>query len=465
VNVKQEHQMSDEMIARLLARQKADKVELDALKTKRASITEAMKAELREEMEEAEDQEFRGLTDEIKAKQVEIEERDNRIQELSAEAEREKRSDLAMRRVQQVETSIRVNERRTYERTGRNSYLRDLATSQIQGDEEARQRLIRHSQDVMQEPEYQEFRDLTRVDGAGGYFVPPAWLMDQAIELARAGRPTANLFNTQPLSWHGLASRASWTATAIQAIDPVQETDLTDNALTFPVRTIAGQQDIALQLLEQSPINFDQLVFRDLIADFNTKLNVQVLNGAGTSGTMKGIFNATGATSIVYTSATPTVGGLYSKLAQAIQSVQQARFMDPNVWIMHPRRWAWFLAAVDTAGRPLVVPNQQGPTNSIGTQDTPPGMQRVVGTLMGLPVITDPSIPTNFGTNEDRILLVRSADIVLYESPVRTRVLPEVLSGNLTVRLQVYGYAAFTAERYAAGIGIVSGTGLIAPTF
>jgi hypothetical protein len=169
VNVKQEHQMSDEMIARLLARQKADKVELDALKTKRASITEAMKAELREEMEEAEDQEFRGLTDEIKAKQVEIEERDNRIQELSAEAEREKRSDLAMRRVQQVETSIRVNERRTYERTGRNSYLRDLATSQIQGDEEARQRLIRHSQDVMQEPEYQEFRDLTRVDGAGGF--------------------------------------------------------------------------------------------------------------------------------------------------------------------------------------------------------------------------------------------------------------------------------------------------------
>jgi hypothetical protein len=74
-----------------------------------------------------------------------------------------------MRRVQQVETSIRVNERRTYERTGRNSYLRDLATSQIQGDEEARQRLIRHSQDVMQEPEYQEFRDLTRVDGAGGF--------------------------------------------------------------------------------------------------------------------------------------------------------------------------------------------------------------------------------------------------------------------------------------------------------
>jgi hypothetical protein len=169
VNVKQEHQMSDEMIARLLARQKADKAELDALKTKRASITEAMKAELRDEMEESEDQEFRGLTEQINAKLVEIEQRDERIQQLNEESKREERSNQAMRRVQQVEASIRVNERRTYERTGRNSYLRDLATSQIQGDEEARQRLIRHGQDVMQEPEYQEFRDLTRVDGAGGF--------------------------------------------------------------------------------------------------------------------------------------------------------------------------------------------------------------------------------------------------------------------------------------------------------
>jgi HK97 family phage major capsid protein len=447
--------MSDDMISRLLARQKAAHGELDALKTKRTAITEAMKAELREEMEESEDQEFRALTDQIKAKQVDIEERDERIQQLNDEAEREKRSDVARRRVQQVEASIRVQERRTYERTGRNSYLRDLAASQIQGDMEARQRLINHGQDVMAEPEYQEYRDLTRVDGAGGYFVPPKWLMDQAIELARAGRPTANLFNSQPLPGGtdsiSIPRIATGTATAIQPNDndPVQETDLTDNALTFPVRTIAGQQDIALQLLEQSPINFDELVFRDLIADFNTKLNVQVLNGAGTSGTMTGIFVAAGTTSVVYTDATPTVGELYSKLAGAIQTVQSARFMNPNVWVMHPRRWAWFLAAVDTAGRPLVVPNQQGPTNAIGTQEGV-GMQQVVGTLLGIPVVTDPSIPTNFGTNEDRILLMRTDDIVLYESPVRTRVLPEVLSGNLTVRLQVYGYAAFTAGRYPA---------------
>jgi hypothetical protein len=108
--------------------------------------------------------------------------------------------------------------------------------------------------------------------------VPPAWLMGQWIELARAGRPTANLFNTQPLppgtDSINIPRVLTGTATAIQPNDndPVQEVDLTDSSLSIPVRTIAGQQDIAIQLLDQSPINFDELVFRDLIADYATKV-------------------------------------------------------------------------------------------------------------------------------------------------------------------------------------------------
>lgn len=54
---------------------------------------------------------------------------------------------------------------------------------------------------------------------------------------------------------------------------------------------------------------------------------------------------------------------------------------------------------------------------------------------------------------------------VLYESSIRTRMLPETLSGNLTVRLQVYGYIAFTAARYPKSIVELGGTGLSTPTF
>ena len=35
--------------------------------------------------------------------------------------------------------------------------------------------------------------------GNGGYAVPPAWLMSQFVDLARAGRAYANLCNMQPM--------------------------------------------------------------------------------------------------------------------------------------------------------------------------------------------------------------------------------------------------------------------------
>jgi hypothetical protein len=51
---------------------------------------------------------------------------------------------------------------------------------------------------------------------------------------------------------------------------------------------------------------------------------------------------------------------------------------------------------------------------------------------MGLPVVTDPSIPNTLGagTNEDRIIMMRASDLYLWESPIRTRVLPEIGSGT-----------------------------------
>jgi Phage capsid family. len=323
---------------------------------------------------------------------------------------------------------------------------------------------------VAVEPEYKEYRDLNRTDGSGGAFVPPAWLMGQWIELARAGRPTANLFNSQPLppgtDSINIPKIATGTATAIQPADndPVQETDLTDTSISIPVRTIAGQQDVAIQLLDQSPINFDELVFRDLLADYATKVNVQLLTGAGTSGTVTGLNTVSGATAVTVTAT--TVAGLYSAIANATQQIYTSRYAAPNVIVMHPRRWAWLVSQLDSSTRPLVVPAAQGPNNAVGVFGGV-GTQQVVGSIQGLPVVTDPSIPTNqgAGTNQDMILILKTDDVVFYESGIRTRVLQETLSGNLTVRLQVYGYIAFSAARYPASVARLTGAGFVTPTF
>jgi HK97 family phage major capsid protein len=300
--------------------------------------------------------------------------------------------------------------------------------------------------------------------------------MDQAIMIQRAGRPFANLVNMQPLppgtDSLNIPKITTGTATAIQTADnaAVQETDIVDTFVTAPVKTIAGQQDIAIQLLDQSPIAFDQLIFRDLMADYATKLNVQVLSGSNASGQVQGTLGTTGINAVTYTDATPTVAELYAKLADAVQQIHTGRFLPPTVIVMHPRRWGWFLAALDANQRPLVVPNASNPFNAMGVQEGVVS-QQVVGTIMGLPVVTDPSIPITYASGvpgagtEDVIVVMRADDLVLYESPIKTRVLPDVGSGTLTVRLQVFGYVAFTAARLPKAISLIAGTGLLAPVF
>jgi hypothetical protein len=87
--------------------------------------------------------------------------------------------------------------------------------------------------------------------------------------------------------------------------------------------------------------------------------------------------------------------------------------------------------------------------------------------ISGLDVILDGNILTNqgVGTSEDDVYVVDTGEPYLSESPLRTRVMQEVLSGTLQVRLQVYGYSAFFGSRRPAVVARISGTGLGAPTF
>jgi HK97 family phage major capsid protein len=460
----------DERLKRLIARREAGAKDREKLLSQRKAITDLAEEEAREDLLPEEDAEFRELTGQVKVKDEELRNLDERIAELSAEEERSQQvtaGALAVKRA--ASRAAAVTESRTYEQGNGLSYLQDMMRVQLNmdGDGGAIERLRRHAHDVETDPEY---RDLNRTDGTGGYFVPPVWLMQQYIDLARAGRAYANLCNGQALppgtDSINIPKVATGTAAGIQTADngPVQETDLTDTFVTAPVRTIAGQQDVAIQLLDQSPVSFDQVVFRDLTADFATKTDLQVISGSGTSGQVTGVRATSGI--ITVTAGTATITAVYSKIADAVQRVHTQRFMPPTAIVMHPRRWAWFLAASDSNGRPLVVPDAGNPQNAIATLGAV-AAEQVVGQMHGLPVITDPSMPTTLGasTTEDVIHVLRASDLLLFESGIRSRVLPDVGSANLTVRLQIYGYLAFTAGRYPQSIVEIGGAGLIAPSF
>lgn len=461
----------EERLKRLIALRAKAAEELTKLTAQRQAITDLVKEEAREDLSVEEDSEFRAKSAEIATKQGEIASFDERITELSDEIERSGKlneSAAAVRRAQaRVES---VNESRAYEKGSGKSYFSDLMRFQRGMDStgDASERLRRHAIDVATDKEY---RDLTRTDTAGGYFVPPAWLMSQYIDLARAGRAYANVVTSQALppgtDSINIPKVSTGTATAIQTSDngSVQETDLADTVVSAGVKTIAGQQDVAIQLLDQSPVNFDEVIFRDLIADYATKLDLQVISGSNGSGQVQGVRGTSGIQTVTATSGSDNVSILYSKIADAVQRVHTQRYMAPTVIVMHPRRWAFFLAAVDGQKRPLVVPSGPG-VNALATLGAV-AAEQVVGNMHGLPVVTDPNLPTTLGTgtNEDVIHVLRASDLLLFESGIRSRVLPEVGSGTLTVRLQVYGYLAFTAARYPKSVVEIGGTALAAPSF
>jgi HK97 family phage major capsid protein len=351
----------------------------------------------------------------------------------------------------------------------RQSWCRDLIrlSMNLDSDGESRARLTSHAQQVVDHPAFQEHRDLSRVDGTGGYAVPPAWLMNQYVELARPGRAFANLVQRQPLPGGtdsiNIPKLLTGTSTGIQTADntPVTDVDLSDTFINAPVRTISGQQGVAIQLLDQSPIAFDDLVFRDLIADYASQLDKQCLYGSGTNGQVLGVNDTPNIGTIAVS--TVDIQGVYSAIANAIQTIHSQRFQPPEVVVMHPRRWGWFLALLDNQQRPLFLPDANRPWNAAGILEEV-ASQQVVGSIQGLPVVTDPNIATNSGAGtEDIVYVLRASDVVLWESGIRARVLPETKAQNLTVLLQLYGYLAFSAARYPQSI--VEITGLIAPTF
>lgn len=260
------------------------------------------------------------------------------------------------------------------------------------------------------------------------------------------------------------------TSADIQASEnsPVSETNADDTLLTIDVRTIAGQQDLSKQVIERGT-GVDAFVVQDLIRAWHTQLDNQILNGSGSSGQMLGIRFTPGINDITYNEASPSVANLYPKLADAYQSIQTSVFMNPTHWIMHPRRLAFLLSAVDQQDRPLVLPALNGPMNAVATGAGAAGYGNSGYTLMGLPIIADANVTTTSGGSgtEDAIYCVNAAELHLWEQAGSPFALTfdATGAGSLTVKSVVYGYSAFSAGRYPGAVSVVNGTGLVPPTF
>jgi HK97 family phage major capsid protein len=362
-----------------------------------------------------------------------------------------------------------------YARGGQRSYFADLYAAQRYNDPPARGRLIRHRQERQERQRAGvERRDLSSTDGVGGDFVAPIWLEQEWIGAVRAGRAFANIVRTLPLppgtDSINLPKLLTGAATSAHAdLGAVQETDPTTGTITVPVKTLAGQVDVSRQALERSAPGLDEVLLADLAADYAQRLDLQILTGSGSGANARGVLSDPNRIQVTWTQATPTIAGLFGRIADAAQQIAAQRFASATHIVMHPRRWAWITAAADTTGRPLIEPvGGQGSAAQPG-QASQLAADGIVGTLQGLQVVIDPNLPTNLGagTNEDVIVVTRAEDNVLFELPNGPvlRIFEDVLSGQLAVRLQAYSYFAFSSERLPKANATISGTGLTPPAF
>ena len=438
----------------------------DAVKAELDEVLEAVAAENRTDLTEDESAKVDTLVEESRSL-------DSKIEKLTAQASAdakaaEARSSVAEVAMPKVGGAKVTREARTYSPEGEVSFVKDAFAAKFNNDYAAQERLARHTREEEIE---------RRAVGTGNFagLVIPQYLVDLAAPLARAGRPTADFAtNKMALPAAGMTLNISrmttGTSTAVQASenDAISETNADDTLLTINVRTIAGQQDISKQAIERGT-GIDQFIVQDLIRGWHTTLDNQIINGDGTSGSILGFNGTPGINDVTYNDASPSVEDLYPKLADAYQKIQTNVYMNPTHWVMHPRRLAFLLAAVDGSKRPLVLPALNGPMNAIATGAGAAAYGNSGYTMFGLPIIADANVSTDGGASgtEDKIYCVNANELHLWEQPGSPFALnfDATGAGSLTIKSVVYGYAAFTAGRYPGAVSRILGTGLVAPTF
>lgn len=356
--------------------------------------------------------------------------------------------------------AVVTKETRTYDRDYRNSWAKDQMLAYVRNDAEARARLARHAQEADVEA-----RAGSTTATSGGEFAPPAYLLEDYAPYARAVSVTSNLLTNVSVPdgtpTVKIPQITTGTLTALQLGNNASATtrDLVTAYVTSNVETAAGYNDVSIQLLEQSPVNMDAILFGDLAKDLALRINTQVTsNNAGTSNTLLG-FNYQGVnngTSVTWTETTPTATNFAIAMGKALSGIANNRYDSATGIVMHPSVWYYMSSLVDTNGRPLfATPNTAW--NPLLVGDNVGKSAGLVGTYGGIPVYTDATIATTT-SSQKAIIVAKFDDSYLFKGSQKAGIFPDVGSSTLTVRFRLYQYVAL-AHRFAKSSAVISGTG------
>ena len=403
-------------------------------------------------------------TEKFDAARAELREIDDKIAGLQAReidlvdlASRSEKAAEARKEVLPMNIKV-VSEEKTYRADSEHDFLSDAIAAKFGNDSAASDRLARARDEALS-----EYRSTT---GNFGGLVVPQYLTEQFAATLASGRPFLEAVTKVALPAQGMnmviPRGATSTGVAAQTTEgtAVNNQTMTESDLTVPVRTFAGQQVVSRQSIDRGT-GIGGILLADLYQQYATKVNVSAISGDGTAGGHWGILNTTSVQTAGWVGTTGA--SLVAAIHNGLGKVNASRYAAADLIVMHPRRWAWLCAQSDSSLRPLVAIEGYNSFNASGA-----GMAAgygPVGSIAGVPVVTDAGIPTNLGaaTNEDRIIITRKADVLFMEdgsAPIGLT-LNEVAAASLNVTMVTYGYSAFTAGRYPVATCNIQGTGLL----
>jgi hypothetical protein len=352
---------------------------------------------------------------------------------------------------------------------GGRQFLLDVARRHLGMDVESEYRLAQHMREerVERAAYYQQRAAGDAIVSAFSGLVVPQYLTDMVAPAVAGLRPFADICNKHPLPTAGMTFNISKITTATSAalqateLTAVSATSIDDTLLPISVQTAAGQQLMSRQAIERGTGTEDVTV-QDLYKRYATVLDSTLINQAST-----GLTNV--AQNVAYTDTTPTAAELWPKIHNALANQEAALLAQatPTHVMMHSRRWYWLQSQVGTSW-PFIaqpgIPTQAGGINlgvgyAAGSRGVLPN---------GMPVVVDNNISTTLGAGtEDEVYTVAASECHLWEdagAPTFIRA-EQPSAASLGVLLVLYGYFAYTHNRYTNGQSKISGTGLIAPVF
>jgi len=324
-----------------------------------------------------------------------------------------------------------------YIRNSQYAFFTDLVNAGM-GDPDARQRLNEHQRALS-----------TGVAGAG--LVPPIWLTQEYESIARQGRVVAQGVRHFPIGMNPsplTLPRQTTGTDAVVAEQSSENTGVTGTdayASTSDVVTpkpTAGAQTFSRQMLDMSDPRIDGLIFADLTAVYNRKVEDKVTAALVAAA---GAAVTTLATEAAFMGTPPAMPAA-DAITDAAVALWNARKLPATEIAMRVSRWGRFSKVRDTTGRKLFPLSDAGPVNVDGV-----GSVVASGNIEGLPVLATDGLGIGGATYPENILVYRASDTILFEGDM-LRFQYEQPTGPESIRIGIWAYTAVIVRQAANSV-------------